>query len=82
MGNLIKGHLVVFWVFFRLAMPTILALDVSLSMSRPVKTDGGSSDFTLKNLAVHGLSTLLDYFTAHCKLEFSSLVCMLRKSYY
>lgn len=54
-------------------MPTILALDVSLSMSRPVKTDS-SDDFSRKNLAIHGLSTLLDHFTSHCKLEFTSLV--------
>ncbi|KAH3839511.1 integrator complex subunit 14-like [Dreissena polymorpha] len=55
-------------------MPTILALDVSLSMSRPVKTEAGGEDFSRKNLAIHGLSTLLDYFTANCKLEFTSLV--------
>ncbi|XP_052794374.1 integrator complex subunit 14-like [Mya arenaria] len=55
-------------------MPTVIALDVSLSMSRPVKTESSSSDFTRKHLAIHGISTLLDYFTATCKLEFTSLV--------
>ena len=58
---------------FILSMPTVLALDVSLSMGRPVKTDS-PDDFNRKNLAIHGISTLLDHFTTNCKLEFTSLV--------
>ncbi|KAL4228241.1 Von Willebrand factor A [Mactra antiquata] len=54
-------------------MPTIIALDVSLSMCRPVKSEA-QEDYSRKNLAIHGISTLLDYMSGNCKLEFTSLV--------
>lgn len=52
-------------------MPTVLALDVSLSMCRPVTGEGTPEDYNRKNLAIHGLSSLLDQFS---KLEFTSLI--------
>ncbi|XP_051166296.1 integrator complex subunit 14 [Leptopilina boulardi] len=60
-------------------MPTMIALDVSLSMRRPVP--GASSTDTLPSeqltrhhLAVQGINVLLDYLQTNCKLEFVSLV--------
>ncbi|KFB51766.1 AGAP007540-PA-like protein [Anopheles sinensis] len=66
-------------------MPTVIALDVSLSMTRPIpnqsKTagtsgDGGGSENTLTyhQVAVKGINYILDYLTKHAKLEFVSLV--------
>ncbi|ESO88197.1 hypothetical protein LOTGIDRAFT_206942 [Lottia gigantea] len=55
-------------------MPTIIALDVSLSMSRLVKCESTTEDFDKRNLAIHGINTLLDYISSNCKLEFISLV--------
>ena len=65
-------------------MPTLLLLDVSLSMSRPVPGAGGGGGgggdneeggmIQIRQLAVHAINTLLDYFTQHSKLEFVSLV--------
>lgn len=55
-------------------MPTVLALDVSLSMCRPIKELGNGDEYSRKSLAIHGLSTLLNHFTANCRLEFTSLV--------
>ena len=63
-------------------MPTVILLDVSLSMSRPVggDTPGQNNDDDVvevmlrKNLAAQGCNLLLDHFAQHCKLEFSSLV--------
>ncbi|KAK6179916.1 hypothetical protein SNE40_012164 [Patella caerulea] len=54
-------------------MPTVIALDVSLSMSRLVKTEG-SEEYDKRHLAIHGINTLLDQINAHSKLEFVSLV--------
>ncbi|XP_066599693.1 integrator complex subunit 14 [Prorops nasuta] len=60
-------------------MPTVIALDVSLSMRRLVA--GGSNNdnstneqFTRHHLAVHGINILLQYLQANSKLEFVSLV--------
>ncbi|XP_064474266.1 integrator complex subunit 14-like [Ornithodoros turicata] len=55
-------------------MPTVLVLDVSLSMCRPVNTPDSTEPFQVRNLAIHGINTLLDHLNQHCKLEFSSLV--------
>ncbi|XP_071105029.1 integrator complex subunit 14-like [Haliotis cracherodii] len=55
-------------------MPTVLALDVSLSMSRPVFTPDSQGEFQRRHLAVHGINHLLDYMAVSCKLEFTSLV--------
>jgi hypothetical protein len=61
-------------------MPTLLLLDVSLSMSRPVPGGGGGvgdeegGAIQIRQLAVNAINTLLDYFQQHSKLEFVSLV--------
>ncbi|GFR69232.1 von Willebrand factor A domain-containing protein 9-like [Elysia marginata] len=54
-------------------MPTVVALDVSLSMSRPVLTDA-SEEYQRRHFAIHGINTFLDMLTSSCKLEFVSLV--------
>lgn len=59
-------------------MPTVIALDVSLSMRRLVL--GGDTKENLLNeqtrhhLAIHGINTILNYLQNHAKLEFVSLV--------
>jgi hypothetical protein len=55
-------------------MPTVLLLDVSLSMSQPVTIPDCNEEYQLRHLAVHGLNTLLDLSAEHSKLEFFSLV--------
>ncbi|XP_058460146.1 integrator complex subunit 14 [Malaya genurostris] len=63
-------------------MPTIIALDVSLSMTRPapggntVSTTGSSGEeiWTYHQLAIHGINTILDYLAKHSRLEFVSLI--------
>ncbi|KAK7115448.1 integrator complex subunit 14-like [Littorina saxatilis] len=56
-------------------MPTVIVLDVSLSMSRPVPMADSSEEYQRRHLAVHGINTLLDFIAANAKLEFTSLVC-------
>lgn len=60
-------------------MPTVIALDVSLSMRRPVSGSGSgegnqSEQLTRHLLAVHGINALLHYLQANSKLEFVALV--------
>lgn len=60
-------------------MPTVIALDVSLSMRRPVTGFGGNDasqgeQLTRHNLAVQGINLLLNYLQINSKLEFVSLV--------
>lgn len=60
-------------------MPTMIALDVSLSMRRPVPGASSadslpSEQLTRHHLAVQGINTLLSYLQTNCKLEFVSLV--------
>lgn len=55
-------------------MPTVIALDVSLSMSRPVMLSDTPEEYQRRHLAVHGINTYLDYLSANYKLEFVSLV--------
>uniref|UniRef100_A0A0B6ZRF4 Integrator complex subunit 14 n=1 Tax=Arion vulgaris TaxID=1028688 RepID=A0A0B6ZRF4_9EUPU len=55
-------------------MPTVIALDVSLSMSRPVLLPDAAEDYQRKHLANHGISTFLDYLSSTYKLEFVSLI--------
>lgn len=64
-------------------MPTIIAVDTSLSMLRPVTSMGMScfdtdiSDddiLTKKTLALEVINRFMDHIHAHCKLEFVSLV--------
>ncbi|XP_076067921.1 integrator complex subunit 14 isoform X4 [Oratosquilla oratoria] len=60
----------------RNTMPTVILLDVSLSMCRRVSEEAsnGEEDVLRKHLAVHGCNVLLDHFMQHCKLEFTALV--------
>jgi len=59
-------------------MPTILLLDVSLSMSRTLPGVPLSSPVadvnTYRHLAICGVNSMLDYLGANNKLEFVSLV--------
>uniref|UniRef100_A0A3Q3FN30 Integrator complex subunit 14 n=1 Tax=Labrus bergylta TaxID=56723 RepID=A0A3Q3FN30_9LABR len=54
-------------------MPTVVLMDVSLSMTRPVSVDG-SEEFQRKNLAVHGLNMLFEHMASNYRLEFTSLM--------
>uniref|UniRef100_A0AAY4D908 Integrator complex subunit 14 n=1 Tax=Denticeps clupeoides TaxID=299321 RepID=A0AAY4D908_9TELE len=54
-------------------MPTVVLMDSSLSMTRPVSQEG-SEEFQRKNLAVHGLTMLFEHMATNYKLEFTSLV--------
>ncbi|KPP74496.1 von Willebrand factor A domain-containing protein 9-like, partial [Scleropages formosus] len=55
------------------AMPTVVLMDVSLSMTRPVQLDG-TEEFQRKNLAVHGLTMLFEHMATNYRLEFTALV--------
>lgn len=61
-------------------MPTIILLDVSLSMCRSYQKlstkDGNSSDDSIdpKQLANVGIGTLLDYLAQNAQLEYTSLI--------
>lgn len=55
-------------------MPTVILLDVSLSMCRPVTTPDSPESLQLRQLAVHGINAFLDHMAQHCKLEFCALV--------
>lgn len=60
-------------------MPTVIVLDVSLSMSRPVTVCSSGEEFQRRHLAIHGINTLLNFVSVNAKLEFTSLICF---SYY
>lgn len=56
-------------------MPTVILLDVSLSMSRrTIRADGRKTDSQLMHLAQHGIHHFLDELAERSKLEFTSLV--------
>lgn len=55
-------------------MPTVILLDVSLSMSRPVPTPDTSESHTRFTLAMAAINTFLDYLCVHAKLEYVALV--------
>ncbi|KAG8287220.1 snRNA metabolic process [Homalodisca vitripennis] len=55
-------------------MPTVVVLDVSLSMSLPVAVPDSTETFTSLQLAVHGINSLLDYLAIYSKLEFVALM--------
>lgn len=61
-------------------MPTIIAVDVSLSMTRPVPMAGtatggtGDEGLTYHQLAIQAVNGILDYLAKHSRLEFVSLV--------
>ncbi|XP_051513070.1 integrator complex subunit 14-like isoform X2 [Myxocyprinus asiaticus] len=54
-------------------MPTVVLMDSSLSMTRPVSVEG-SEEFQRKNLAVHGLTMLFEHMATNYRLEFTALV--------
>lgn len=54
-------------------MPTIIALDLSLSMLRTVRCSNGET-LTYHQLAVQLINEFLDYLSANVKLEYVSLV--------
>lgn len=56
-------------------MPTILLLDVSLSMNRVVPPIPPATEMlTRRSLAVTGINSFLDYMSLKNKLEFVALV--------
>ncbi|CAK1548511.1 unnamed protein product [Leptosia nina] len=55
-------------------MPTVLLLDTSLSMSRPVPSSDSSENHTRLTIASAAINTFLDYLSVHAKLEYVSLV--------
>lgn len=63
-----------FCLCFSAAMPTVLLLDVSLSMSRPVPAADDSEAYTRRQLAIRAINAFLDHLEQNCKLEFVSLV--------
>ncbi|KAL7980194.1 hypothetical protein Chor_001462 [Crotalus horridus] len=54
-------------------MPTVVVIDVSLSMTRPVSIEG-SEEYQRKHLAAHGLTMLFEHMATNYKLEFTALV--------
>lgn len=54
-------------------MPTVILLDVSLSMTRPLLLNDGN-ETTRKQLAEIGINAFLDQLSIQSKLEFISLV--------
>ncbi|XP_029430961.1 integrator complex subunit 14 isoform X2 [Rhinatrema bivittatum] len=54
-------------------MPTVVVMDVSLSMTRPVSVEG-SEEYQRKHLAAHGLTMLFEHMATNYKLEFTALV--------
>ncbi|KAK5647372.1 hypothetical protein RI129_002264 [Pyrocoelia pectoralis] len=54
-------------------MPTVLLLDVSLSMIRPVQISE-NVEISRKYLAIQGINTFLDCLSVHSRLEFIALV--------
>lgn len=55
-------------------MPTVILIDVSLSMSRPVITSDTTESHTRFTIATAAINALLDYLSVHAKLEYVSLV--------
>ncbi|XP_072935965.1 integrator complex subunit 14 [Epargyreus clarus] len=55
-------------------MPTVILMDTSLSMSRPVASDTGDNSTTRFNVATAAVNSFLDYLSIHAKLEHVALV--------
>ncbi|KAK6309428.1 hypothetical protein J4Q44_G00208910 [Coregonus suidteri] len=55
-------------------MPTVVLMDASLSMTRPVSLEPCSEELQRKNLAVAGLTMLFEHMATNYRLEFTSLV--------
>ncbi|XP_030761764.1 integrator complex subunit 14-like [Sitophilus oryzae] len=54
-------------------MPTVILLDASLSMTRPIQFIDGI-ETTRKQLAITGINAFLDHLSVHSKLEFIALI--------
>ncbi|XP_069480343.1 integrator complex subunit 14 [Ambystoma mexicanum] len=54
-------------------MPTVVVMDVSLSMTRPVSIEG-TEEYQRKHLAAHGLTMLFEHMATNYKLEFTAMV--------
>ncbi|KAL1767068.1 von Willebrand factor A domain-containing protein 9 isoform X2 [Sigmodon hispidus] len=54
-------------------MPTVVVMDVSLFMTRPVSVER-SEEYQHKHLAAHCLTMLFEYMATNYKLEFTALV--------
>ncbi|KAJ2946370.1 hypothetical protein O0L34_g12408 [Tuta absoluta] len=55
-------------------MPTVILLDVSLSMTRPVPTSDATESINRLTISSAAINTFLDYLTVHAKLEYVALV--------
>ncbi|KAF4526527.1 hypothetical protein B566_EDAN005894 [Ephemera danica] len=55
-------------------MPTIIVIDVSLSMTRPVPIADSTDTITRQQLGVQGLGVLLNHLHSHSRLEFVALI--------
>ncbi|CAH0405992.1 unnamed protein product [Chilo suppressalis] len=56
-------------------MPTVILLDVSLSMTRPVPSTDSSENHNRLTISATAISAFLDYLSIHAKLEYVALVC-------
>lgn len=55
-------------------MPTVILLDISLSMSRPVPTSDNTESLTRFTIGSAAINAFLDYLCIHAKLEYVALV--------
>lgn len=56
-------------------MPTVILLDVSLSMMTNVQpNDHHESNINRRHLAIRGLYSFFDYLSENCRLEFTALI--------
>ncbi|XP_073944587.1 integrator complex subunit 14 [Choristoneura fumiferana] len=55
-------------------MPTVILLDVSLSMSRPVLTLDPTENHTRLTVAAAAINSFLDFLSMHSRLEYVALV--------
>lgn len=55
-------------------MPTVILLDVSLSMSRPIPSSDTTETQTRLTIATAAINTFLDYLLVHAKLEYVALM--------
>lgn len=56
-------------------MPTVILLDVSLSMCRQLAiNDASEGENSIKNVAIRGLTAFIDAVYSRCKMEFTSVV--------
>lgn len=62
-------------------MPTIIALDISLSMTRFVPGASNQDSLTYHQLAVQGINQFLNYLSKNSKLEYISLVSKVLHKY-